>query len=342
MKVRVGINGMGRIGRAVLRSIVERDEPGFEVVAINDLAPTATIAHLLRHDSTYGPWAEKVEFADGCLAIRDRSIYATQHAEPARIGWGMLGVDVVVEATGRFRSRHAATGHLDAGAAKVLTTAPGSEHDATIVMGINQDIYEPTKHHLVSAASCTTNCAAPMVHVLQHAFGIEEGLLTTVHSYTGDQNLLDGPHKDLRRARSAAVNMIPTSTGAARAIGEVIPQLFGRLDGVAVRVPVTDVSLVDLTVRLTEPATAAQVNSAFTRAAETTLKGILRCTCEPVVSQDVVRETASCLIDTGLTRVIGQTAKVFGWYDNEWGYAQRVVDLLELITRTLPETQPRS
>jgi glyceraldehyde 3-phosphate dehydrogenase len=337
MKVRVGINGMGRIGRAVLRSIIERKEPGYEVIAVNDLAPAATVAHLLRHDSTYGAWSEPVEVGGDYLGIRDRQIYATQERDAARIPWGMLGVDIVVEATGLFRTREAAGGHLRAGARKVLTTAPGTEHDATIVMGINQDIYEPARHHLVSAASCTTNCAAPMVSVLHHAFGIEEGLLTTVHSYTGDQNLLDGPHKDLRRARSAAVNMIPTSTGAARAIGEVMPELFARLDGVAVRVPVTDASLVDLTVRLTEPATAAQINSAFARAADTTLKGILRYTTEPIVSQDVVGETASCLLDAGLTRAIGSTAKVFGWYDNEWGYAQRAVDLLDLMARTLPD-----
>uniref|UniRef100_UPI001BDDC8E7 type I glyceraldehyde-3-phosphate dehydrogenase n=1 Tax=Pseudonocardia lacus TaxID=2835865 RepID=UPI001BDDC8E7 len=336
MRVKVGINGMGRIGRAVLRGIVERKEPGFEVIAVNDLAPTATIAHLLRYDSTFGKWAERVEVSGDYLGIRDRSIYATQEADPARIPWAMLGVDIVIEATGRFRTRDAVGAHLRAGARKVLTTAPAA-HDATIVMGLNEDIYRPGEHHLVSAASCTTNCAAPMAHVLHHAFGIEQGLLTTIHSYTGDQNLVDGPHEDLRRARSAAVNMIPTSTGAARAIGEVLPELSGKLDGVAVRVPVIDASLVDLTVRLTEKATAAQINSAFTRAADTTLKGILRTTTDPVVSCDIIGETASCVVDLGLTRVLGDTAKVFGWYDNEWGYAQRVVDLLDLMARTLPD-----
>jgi glyceraldehyde 3-phosphate dehydrogenase len=342
MKVRVGINGMGRIGRAVLRSITERDEPGFEVVAVNDLAPIETVAHLLRHDSTYGPWSEKVEVSGGYLAVRDRPIDVTGETEPARIPWAVLGADIVVDATGKFRSREAALRHLDAGARKVLTTAPGGSHDATIVMGINQDVYDATKHDLVSAASCTTNCAAPMAHVLHHAFGIEHGLLTTIHSYTGDQMLLDGPHKDLRRARSAAVNMIPTSTGAALAIGQVMPELFGKLDGVAVRVPVVDASLVDLTVKLTGPATAAEINSAFRRASETSLKGILRYTTDPVVSQDVIGEAASCLFDAELTRVIGDTAKVFGWYDNEWGYANRAVDLLELMARTLPEPADRS
>jgi len=336
MKVRVGINGMGRIGRAVLRGITERDEPGFEVIAINDLAPTATIAHLLRHDSTFGAWAEKVEVSGDYIGINDRRIYATQQPHPDHIPWEMLGVDVVVEATGRFRTAEKATGHLRAGARKVLTTAP-AEADATIVMGLNQDVYVPTKHQLISAASCTTNCAAPMAYVLHHAFGIEHGLLTTVHSYTGDQSLLDAPHEDLRRARSAAVNMIPTSTGAALAIGEVLPELFAKLDGVAVRVPVVDASLVDLTVKLTEPATAAQINSAFERAADGPLKGILRSTTDPIVSSDIIGDSASCVFDAGLTRVIGDTAKVFGWYDNEWGYAQRVIDLLDLVARTLPD-----
>jgi len=336
MKVRVGINGMGRIGRAVLRGITERDEPGFEVIAVNDLAPTATIAHLLRHDSTFGTWRQQVELNGDYLGIADRQIYATQQPDPDHIPWEMLGVDVVVEATGRFRTAEKAGAHRRAGARKVLLTVPG-EADATIVMGLNQDTYRPTQHHLISAASCTTNCAAPMAYVLQHAFGIEQGLLTTVHSYTGDQNLVDGPHKDLRRARSAAVNMIPTSTGAALAIGTVLPELFGKLDGVAVRVPVIDASLVDLTVKLTEEATTAQINSAFARAADTTLKGILRYTTDPIVSCDIIGDPASCVFDAGLTRVIGDTAKIFGWYDNEWGYSQRVIDLLDLIARTLPD-----
>jgi glyceraldehyde 3-phosphate dehydrogenase len=242
----------------------------------------------------------------------------------------------VVEATGRFRAREAAAGHLSAGARKVVLTAPGSHADTTIVMGINQDIYEPTRDAIISNASCTTNCAAPMARVLHDAFGIEEGLLTTVHSYTGDQNLLDAPHKDLRRARSAALNIIPTSTGAARAIGEVLPELAGRLDGVALRVPVPDVSLVDLTVRLAERATANQINRAFNTAASGPLKNIVRVTTEPVVSQDVVGESASCLLDAGLTQIVGRTAKIFGWYDNERGYSHRTVDLLGLVARTLP------
>jgi glyceraldehyde 3-phosphate dehydrogenase len=336
MRVRVGINGMGRIGRDVLRSVIDREEHAFEIVAINDVTPVETIAHLLRHDSTYGPWHHRVETAAGFLAVDDEPLRALQESDPARLGWGELGVDVVIDATGKFRSRDKAAAHLVAGARKVVLTAPGSDVDATIVMGVNQDVYDAMTHDIVSNASCTTNCAAPMAWVLHHAFGIEEGLLTTVHSYTADQNLLDGPHKDLRRARSAAVNIIPTSTGAAKAIGTVLPELAGRLDGVAVRVPVVDASLVDLTVRLSEPATVGQVNRAFSAAAEGPLKGILRSRTEPIVSHDVIGDPASCLFDSGLTRVVGNTVKVFGWYDNEWGYAQRTVDLVDVIARTLP------
>lgn len=336
MRIRVGINGMGRIGRDVLRSIVDRDEL-FEVAAINDIAPVETIAYLLRHDSTYGSWGHRIEPGDGVLTIDGRPLHVTQQPDPAQLPWAELGVDVVVEATGRFRTREFAAAHLTAGARKVLLTAPGSGADATIVVGVNEDVYDPAAHHILSAASCTTNCAAPMVQVLHDAFGIEEGLLTTVHSYTADQKLLDGPHKDLRRARAAAVNIIPTSTGAAKAIGDVLPQLAGRLDGIALRVPVIDASLVDLTVRLAAPATVDQINHAFATAADGQLKGVLRYTSEPIVSHDVIGERASCLFDSSLTRVVGHTAKVFGWYDNEWGYAQRVVDLVDHIAGTLPD-----
>ncbi len=336
MRIRVGINGMGRIGRDVLRGALERAEPGFEVVAINDLAPPETITHLLRHDSTYGRWGRQVELGGGFLTVDDHSVRMLQEPDPARLDWAAHGVDVVIEATGRFRTRERATAHLTAGARKVVLTSPGTDVDATIVMGVNDDIYEAAAHHIISNASCTTNCATPMALVLHRAFGIEEGLITTIHSYTSDQNLLDGPHKDLRRARSAAVNIIPTSTGAARAIGEVLPELAGRLDGIAVRVPVVDGSLVDLTVRLSEPATAGQVNRAFETAAVGPLKGILRYTADPIVSHDVIGESASCLFDSELTRVVGNTVKVFGWYDNEWGYAQRTIDLVELVACTLP------
>ncbi len=340
MRVRVAINGMGRIGRDLLRIATDRAAPPsdvtFEVVAINDLVAPETVAHLLRHDSTYGAWSRTVEHAPGVLDVDGHAIRVLQQPDPEDLPWDDLGVDVVVEATGRFRTHSAAAAHLRAGARKVVITAPGTDADATIVMGINQESYDGERHHVISNASCTTNCAAPMAQVLDAAFGIESGLLTTVHSYTSDQNLLDGPHKDLRRARSAAVNIIPTSTGAAKAIGLVLPRLAGRLDGVAVRVPVVDASLVDLTVLLAEPATSAQVNEAFLVAADAQLKGILRCTDEPVVSHDVIGENASCLLDTGLTRAVGRTVKVFGWYDNEWGYAQRTVDLVEMVGRLLP------
>ena len=336
MRTRVGINGLGRIGRDVLRGIIERDEMGIDVVAVNDVAPVTTLAHLLRHDSTYGPWPHQVQAAGGYLAIDEHSIRACQQPDPAQLNWAGLGVDIVIEATGRFRTAQSAAAHLAAGASKVILTAPATGVDTTIVMGVNHDQYDAATHHLISNASCTTNCAAPMAQVLHHSFGIVEGLLTTVHSYTPDQNLLDGPHKDLRRARSAAINIIPTSTGAAKAIGQVLPELAGRMDGVALRVPVVDASLVDLTVRLAEPASAGQVNRAFTSAADGPLKGILRCTTDPVVSRDVIGETASCLLDLGLTQTVGDLVKVFGWYDNEWGYAQRTIDLVELVAHTLP------
>ncbi|WP_028927864.1 type I glyceraldehyde-3-phosphate dehydrogenase [Pseudonocardia acaciae] len=336
MRARVGINGLGRIGRDVLRGIVERDERAFQVVAVNDVAPMTTLAHLLRRDSTYGRWGHQVEVAGDYLAIDEESIHTSQEPDPARLNWSGLDVDIVVDATGRFRTGEQASAHLAAGASKVILTAPAIGVDTTVVMGVNHDQYDPSAHHVISNASCTTNCAAPMAQVLHESFGIVEALLTTVHSYTPDQNLLDGPHKDLRRARAAAINIIPTSTGAARAVGQVLPELDGRLDGVALRVPVVDASLVDLTARLAEPVTVGQVNRAFTTAADGPLKGILRCTTDPVVSHDVIGENASCLLDLGLTQVVGDLVKVFGWYDNEWGYAQRTIDLVELVTHTLP------
>ncbi len=335
MRTRVGINGMGRVGRSVLRGIVERTDSVVEVVAVNDLAPVPTLAHLLRYDSTYGRWSTVIDADAEHLSIGGRLVRVFGESDPAALDWRALGVDVVVEATGRFRTREQAAQHLAAGARKVVLTAPGKGLDATIVMGLNEDVYSAHDHDVISNASCTTNCAAPMVHVLHHAFGIRRGLLTTVHSYTGDQNLQDGPHKDLRRARAAAINMIPTSTGAARAIAEIMPELAGRLDGVAVRVPVADVSLVDLTVQLGEEATVGQVNRAFSVAASGPLKGYLSYTTDPIVSSDVLGDPASCVFDSGMTTVTGDLVKVFGWYDNEWGYAQRTIDLVEMVARTL-------
>ena len=340
MATRLGINGFGRIGRAIVRCVLEQPDSEVEVVAVNDLTSAETLAHLLEYDSTYGPLDIPVRAHDdegeATIAVGRQLIRVLHQPDPERLPWGAMNVDIVVESTGRFRTRDAAAAHLRAGAAKVIISAPGNGVDATIVMGINDDTYNPERHHVLSNASCTTNCVAPMVMVLQRAFGVRRGLLTTIHSYTNDQALLDGPHKDLRRARSAAVNLIPTSTGAARAIGEVIPELAGKLDGVAVRVPVEDGSLTDLSVELDMPVTVGQVNRAFATAAEGSLKPILRYSEAPLVSRDIVGNPASCVFDADLTRAEGNLVKVFGWYDNEWGYANRTLDLVELVADYLP------
>ncbi|OXM45475.1 type I glyceraldehyde-3-phosphate dehydrogenase [Amycolatopsis alba] len=336
MKVRVGINGFGRIGRDILRCVLEAPDSPIEVVAINDITSPQMLAHLLAHDSTYGRLRIPVEVTeDGALRVGDHLIEVHAETEPARLPWEEHGVDVVVESTGRFRTREAAGAHLAAGARKVVISAPGKDVDVTIVLGVNEDDYDPAKHHIISNASCTTNCVAPMVKVLHSTFGIRRGLLTTIHSYTGDQALLDRPHKDPRRARSAAVNVVPTSTGAAKAIGLVLPELAGKLDGVAVRVPVEDGSLTDLTVELARPVTVEQVNHAFAEASDGALKGILRYSEAPLVSRDIIGDPASCVLDAPLTKADSHLAKVFGWYDNEWGYATRTVELVELIGRTL-------
>ena len=336
MDIRIGINGFGRIGRDVFRTATHRAENGLRIVAVNDITGPATLAHLLRYDSTYGTWRQhEVAVRDGSITVDDRNVLVFNETEPAKLPWAKLGVDIVIEATGRFRTRDAAAAHLAAGAKKVVITAPGKNVDATIVLGVNDGSYRPESHHIVSNASCTTNCLAPMVDVLHQNFGVHRGLMTTIHSYTNDQNVLDGPHKDLRRARSAAVNMIPTSTGAATAVGEVLPELRGRLHGVAVRVPVEDGSLTDLTVELAVAATAAEINHVFAEAASGRLKGILRYTEDPVVSRDIIGDPASCVFDAGLTIADGSLAKVFGWYDNEWGYANRTLDLVHLMVGTL-------
>ncbi|WP_236794278.1 type I glyceraldehyde-3-phosphate dehydrogenase [Amycolatopsis sp. GM8] len=335
MAARVAINGFGRIGRDFLRCVLEQPERSVEVVAVNDLVPPETLAHLLEFDSTYGRLAQPVRVHRSTISVGSQTIHVAGEADPAKLPWGELDVDVVIESTGRFRTREAAAAHLAAGARKVIISAPGKDVDATIVMGINDDTYDPDRHAVISNASCTTNCVAPMAYVLHRAFGVRRGLMTTIHSYTNDQSLLDGPHKDLRRARSAAVNLIPTSTGAARAIGEVLPELAGRLDGVAVRVPVEDGSLTDLTVELAEPVTEGQVNRAFAEAAAGDLKDFLRYTEQPIVSRDIIGDPASCVFDASLTKAGGQLAKVFGWYDNEWGYAQRTLDLVGLVARQL-------
>jgi glyceraldehyde 3-phosphate dehydrogenase len=331
---RVGINGFGRIGRDYLRMVL--DAADIEVVAINDIADCATSARLLRYDSTFGPLQRDVRDVGDAIIVDGRKIAMMRERDPARLGWRDYGADVIIESTGRFRSRTAAAAHLAAGARKVLISAPGKDVDATIVLGVNDDTYDAGRHDVVSNASCTTNCVAPMVKVLHDAFGIEQGYMTTVHAYTNDQNVLDGPHKDPRRARTAAVNIIPTTTGAARAVAEVIPGVAGRLDGVALRVPVVDGSLVDLAVQLSRDATAEDINAAFEAAAtDGPLAGKLVYTTDPIVSSDVIGNPASCLFDASLTQASGRMAKVFGWYDNEWGYTARLVDLTRLIAGEL-------
>lgn len=330
MTIRVGINGFGRIGRDFLRTVIDEGN-GIEVVAANDVMDPATVAHLLRYDSTYGPWHRHIAVDGDGLHVDDTTIRVSSERDPARLAWGEAGVDVVVESTGKFRTREAAAAHLRAGARKVVLSAPGKHVDATIVMGVNDGVYDPARHDVISNASCTTNCVAPMLLVLHRSFTVRRGLLTTIHSYTNDQNVLDGPHKDARRARSAAVNMIPTTTGAAKAVGEVLPALAGKLDGVAVRVPIDDGSLSDLTVELDQTVTVEEVNAAFEQAALGDLKGILRYSDEPLVSRDIVGDQSSCVFDAGLTRIADGLVKVFGWYDNEWGYTARLVDLVKLV-----------
>jgi glyceraldehyde 3-phosphate dehydrogenase len=328
---RVAINGFGRIGRCYLRSVIESND--IEVVAVNDVADPATLVRLLRYDSTFGPLhLEVVDHGDGTISVAGRKIAITAERDPSRLPWQEHDVEVVIESSGKFRTREDAAGHLAAGARKVIISAPGKGVDATLVLGVNDETYDPARHHVVSNASCTTNCVAPMVKVLQDSFGIEQGFMTTVHAYTNDQNVLDGPHKDPRRARAAAVNIIPTTTGAARAVAQVIPAVAGRLDGVALRVPVVDGSLVDLAVLLDRAATADEVNAAFERAAQDgPLAGRLKYTQDAIVSTDVVGDPASCIFDSSLTQAAGRLVKVFGWYDNEWGYTARLVDLTRLL-----------
>ncbi len=328
MTVRVGVNGFGRIGRLVVRAAAQRD---IEVVGVNDIMPVRTLAHLLRYDSTYGRYPGRVEVDGDTLVIDERRLRATAERDPARLDWSAVGADVVIESTGRFRTRDDAALHLKAGARKVVLSAPGKGVDATFVLGVNGGDYDPAQHDVISNASCTTNCVAPMIKVLHEAFGVRKGFLTTVHGYTNDQNVLDGPHKDLHRARAAAVNVIPTTTGAARAVGLVLPDLAGRLDGLALRVPVEDGSLCDVAVLLEREVTTEEVNLAFRAAADGELAGLLAYNEDPIVSRDVVGESASCIFDATLTQANGELVKVFGWYDNEWGYTQRLLDLVDLV-----------
>jgi glyceraldehyde 3-phosphate dehydrogenase len=325
----VGINGFGRIGRNYLRVALDR---GIDVVALNDVADPRTLAHLLKYDSTYGPLERTVDHDDRSMTIGGKVIDVFSTRQPAELPWAEMGVDIVIEATGRFRARDDAAEHLKAGARKVLISAPGKDADFTAVIGVNEGDYNPDFHDVISNASCTTNCVVPMVKVLHDAFGVATGFMTTIHGYTSDQMLLDGLHKDLRRARSAGVNIVPTSTGAARSIGLIIPELAGRIDGIAVRVPVEDGSLTDLVAVLNNPATRDEVNDAYAAAAEAgPLCEVLDVTSDPIVSRDVVGNPASCVFDSSLTEANGTLVKVFGWYDNEWGYSHRLADLTDYV-----------
>jgi glyceraldehyde 3-phosphate dehydrogenase len=327
----VGINGFGRIGRNFFRSARRRGE-GVDVVAVNDLGDAATMAHLLKYDSVLGPLDADVEATDGAIVVDGEQLKLLNERDPAALPWGELGVDVVLESTGLFTKREQAQLHLDAGAPRVLISAPATDPDVTLVLGVNDDAYDPEKHRIVSNASCTTNCVAPLAKVLNDAWGIESGFMTTIHAYTNDQQILDLPHKDLRRARAAAINLIPTSTGAAKAIGVVIPDLKGKVDGVSVRAPVPDGSLTDLVVVLGAEVTAEEVNARYRELADTgPLAGILRYSDDPIVSSDIVGDPYSCIFDSELTMAHGSTVKVFGWYDNEWGYSSRLVDLVERL-----------
>ncbi|HET9556513.1 MAG TPA: type I glyceraldehyde-3-phosphate dehydrogenase [Actinomycetota bacterium] len=332
MTVRVGINGFGRIGRNYLRAAKGQD---VEVVAVNDLTDNKSLAHLLKYDSTFGRLDGEVAYDDESITVGGQRIAASAQRDPAQLPWGDLGVDVVIESTGHFTKRDDAALHLKGGAKKVIISAPAKDEDVTIVMGVNHDQYDPASHDIISNASCTTNSVVPLAKVLLDSFGIEKGFMTTIHAYTNDQVILDFPHKDLRRARSAAVNTIPTSTGAAKAASLVIPELKGKLDGIALRVPVEDGSLTDLAVVLSRDTTAEEINDAYKQAAEGPLAGIIRYSTDPIVSRDIVGDDASCIFDSPLTQANGNLAKVFGWYDNEWGYSKRLVDLTVLVGQSL-------
>jgi len=331
--VRVAINGFGRIGRLVVRAALKR-KVGIDFVAVNDITDAKTLAHLLTYDSVHGVWPERFQGADGKLRGSGWETRVLSEANPSALPWKDLGVDAVLECSGKFTDREKAAAHLTAGAKRVLVSAPSKGADATFVMGVNDKSFDPAKHSVVSIASCTTNCLAPVASVLEETFGIERGFMTTIHAYTNDQKVLDAPHKDLRRARAAAVSMIPTSTGAAKAIGLVLPSLQGKLDGVAVRVPVSNGSLIDLSVMTAKPATVAAVNEAMKKASEGRLKGILQYSEDPIVSQDVVGNPHSAVFDAPLTMVAGdRIVKVMAWYDNEWGFSHRMVDALLLLGR---------
>jgi glyceraldehyde 3-phosphate dehydrogenase len=335
MPIRVAINGFGRIGRNILRAANQEGVGDIEFVAVNDLTDTRTLAHLLRHDSVHGPYQGTVEHTEEALVVDGKEVRVLSEKDPGALPWGDLGADIVIECTGRFTKRDDAARHLEAGARKVIISAPAKNEDITIVLGVNEDRYDPASHHVVSNASCTTNCLAPVVKVLLDEFGFRRGLMTTVHSYTNDQQILDLPHKDLRRARAAAMSIIPTTTGAAKATGLVLPEVKGRIDGMAMRVPTPDVSIVDLTAELEKEVTRDQVNDAFRSAAEGRLKGILAYEESELVSVDFIGNPNSAIVDAQSTATVAGLVKVIAWYDNEWGYSSRCVDLARFMGERL-------
>jgi len=336
MAIRVGINGFGRIGRQVLRAARQQNVADIEFVAVNDLTDTKTLAHLFKYDSVHRTYQGDVEAGNGSIMVDGTNITVFAEKDPANLKWRDVGVDLVLESTGRFTNADAARKHIDGGAKKVIISAPGKGEDITIVLGVNETKYDPAKHTIISNASCTTNCLVPMVKVVRDAFGFVRGSMLTIHSYTNDQNILDLPHKDLRRARAAAVSIIPTTTGAAKATSLVIPELKGKIDGIAVRVPTPDVSFTDLAVVVDKPVTVDQVNAAFKAAADGPMAGIIQYTEEELVSSDYIGNASSCILDAKSTNVVdGLLIKVSGWYDNEWGYASRCVDLLRYVAARL-------
>ncbi|CAB4330409.1 unannotated protein [freshwater metagenome] len=331
--INVGINGFGRIGRNFFRAALTN--PNINIVGINDLTDNATLVHLLKYDSILGRLGLEVSYTDESITVAGKTMKVFAERDPANLPWASIGADIVIESTGHFTKASDAKKHITAGAKKVIISAPATDEDITVVMGVNHEKYDPANHHVISNASCTTNCLAPMAKVLDEEFGIVRGLMTTIHAYTNDQVILDFPHKDLRRARAAATNIIPSSTGAAKAISLVLPQLKGKLDGFAMRVPVPTGSATDLTVELAKEATAEQINAAMKKAADGPLKGFLSYTEDPIVSSDIVTDPSSCIFDAGLTKAIGTTVKVVGWYDNEWGYSNRLVDLVGFVGKSL-------
>ena len=330
MTIRVGINGFGRIGRNFYRALVAQGAD-IEIVGVNDLTDNATLAHLLKYDSILGRFPNEVTHTEDAIVVGGTKIATLAERDPAQLPWGDLGAEIVIESTGHFTDANLARVHVDGGARKVIISAPAKNEDVTVVLGVNEGSYDPAVHTVVSMASCTTNCLAPMTKVLHGAFGIEHGMMTTIHAYTNDQVILDFPHKDLRRARAAALNMIPTTTGAAKAIGLVMPELKGKLDGFSMRVPVPTGSATDLTVRLSRPVSKDEVNAAFRAAADGPFAGLLEYTEDPIVSTDIVTNPASCIFDASMTNVMADSAKVLGWYDNEWGYSNRLVDFVGYV-----------